>query len=53
MSISPEAHALGQYPTPAWACEALVRQHLSFLGEKDYVMEPSCGPGRSLSIPSR
>lgn len=39
---------LGQYPTPAWAAEAIVRTHLPALDERDYVVEPSCGPGRFL-----
>lgn len=45
--------ALGQFPTPAWAAEALVRQHLSGLGSTDFVLEPTCGAGRFLAaIPS-
>ncbi|MFA4085260.1 class I SAM-dependent methyltransferase [Mycobacteroides salmoniphilum] len=41
--------ALGQFPTPAWAADALVRQHLSELGTDDLVLEPTCGPGRFLA----
>src|SRR5690554_3395000 len=43
-----DSKALGQFPTPAWAAAALVRSHLGDLGEQDYVVEPSCGPGRFL-----
>lgn len=39
---------LGQYPTPAWACAALVRTHLPNLSADDLVLEPMCGPGRFL-----
>lgn len=40
---------LGQFPTPAWAAAALVRQHLPGLGSTDFVLEPTCGPGRFLA----
>ncbi len=43
------AAALGQFPTPAWAADALVRQHLPELGTEDFVLEPTCGPGRFLA----
>ncbi|CAM3782523.1 class I SAM-dependent methyltransferase [Vreelandella rituensis] len=39
---------LGQYMTPAWAAEALVRAHLRHLDSDDFVVEPSCGIGRFL-----
>lgn len=44
----PEAEvqsALGQYPTPIWAAEALIERHFSHLTSSDLVFEPSCGPG--------
>lgn len=41
--------ALRQYPTPAWAAAALVREHLGDLGAADFVLEPTCGPGRFLA----
>lgn len=40
--------ALGQYPTPQWAAEALVERYFSDLGMYDTVLEPSCGDGRFL-----
>lgn len=43
------AHAFGQFPTPAWAADALVRQHLPALGPHDFVLEPTCGEGRFLA----
>lgn len=43
------AARLGQFPTPAWAADALVREHLAHLGECDFVLEPTCGPGRFLA----
>lgn len=44
---------LGQFPTPAWAADALIREHLPHLDESDFVLEPTCGPGRFLAaIPS-
>ncbi|SHR21559.1 DNA methylase [Mycobacteroides abscessus subsp. abscessus] len=46
---SKAVRALGQFPTPAWAAEALVRQHLSDLGGTDFVLEPTCGAGRFLA----
>ncbi|WP_223271135.1 hypothetical protein [Pseudomonas putida] len=39
---------LGQYPTPAWAAAAIVRKNFSHLSAKDFVLEPTCGPGRFL-----
>lgn len=39
---------LGQYFTPTWAAEALVRRSFSDLGAKDVVLDPSCGDGRFL-----
>lgn len=39
---------LGQYPTPAWVAQALVRQHFDDLDEGDVVCDPTCGPGRFL-----
>jgi len=41
-------HALGQFFTPAWAAELLVRRHFPDLGPRDTVLEPSCGDGRFL-----
>lgn len=41
--------ALGQFPTPAWAADALVRTHLPDLGADDVVLEPTCGEGRFLA----
>lgn len=46
---APSAALLGQYPTPAWAAAALVREHLTDLGTEDLVLEPTCGPGRFLA----
>jgi len=44
---------LDQYPTPAWVAESLVRQHFHDLSDRDYVVDPTCGPGRFLqAIPS-
>lgn len=40
---------LGQFPTPAWAAEALVRENLADLSSNDFVLEPTCGPGRFLA----
>ena len=40
--------ALSQYFTPAWVAEALVRKHFADLGSNDFVIEPTCGPGRFL-----
>ncbi|OHU47343.1 DNA methyltransferase [Mycobacteroides chelonae] len=44
-----EAERLGQFPTPAWAAAALVREHLPDLDVSDFVLEPTCGPGRFLA----
>lgn len=44
-----DAAKLGQYPTPAWAAAALVREHLADLDADDLVLEPTCGPGRFLA----
>ncbi|WP_455233245.1 class I SAM-dependent methyltransferase [Geopseudomonas aromaticivorans] len=44
---------LDQYPTPAWVAEAIVRQHFHDLTAEDFVVDPTCGPGRFLqAIPS-
>jgi hypothetical protein len=50
MTIINDATAmeLGQFPTPAWAAAALVRHHYSHLTANDFVVEPTCGPGRFL-----
>lgn len=40
---------LGQYPTPVWVAEALIERHFSKLDARDFVIEPSCGPGAFLS----
>lgn len=39
---------LGQYFTPTWAAELLVRRHFADLRAGDTVLEPSCGDGRFL-----
>lgn len=53
MSHTLSPHELGQYPTPAWAAAALVRAHLGNLTSNDFVLEPTCGPGRFLqALPS-
>lgn len=39
---------LGQYFTPAWAAELLVRRHFGELTSRDTVLEPACGDGRFL-----
>jgi len=48
MTEASRQQALGQFPTPAWAAAALVRSHLPDLDRQDFVVEPSCGPGRFL-----
>lgn len=46
-------HALGQFFTPSWATEMLLRRHFGGLTNKDVVLEPSCGDGRFLmAVPS-
>lgn len=40
--------ALGQFFTPSWAAEALMRRHFPGLTSSDTVLEPSCGDGRFL-----
>jgi len=42
--------ALGQFPTPGWAAEALYERHFSHLGRGDVVWEPTCGPGYFLAV---
>lgn len=42
--------ALGQFPTPGWAAEALYERHFSHLGRGDVVWEPTCGPGSFLAV---
>lgn len=37
-----------QYPTPAWAAAAIVRKNFPTLSANDFVLEPTCGPGRFL-----
>ncbi|MBM3105794.1 class I SAM-dependent methyltransferase [Pseudomonas sp. V1] len=37
-----------QYPTPAWAAAAIVRKNFPHLSANDFVVEPTCGPGRFL-----
>lgn len=39
---------LSQYPTPAWAAAAIVRKNFPNLSANDFVLEPTCGPGRFL-----
>lgn len=39
---------LGQYFTPTWAAEALVKRSFADLNAHDVVMDPSCGDGRFL-----
>lgn len=48
MNITDSAKDLGQFPTPAWAAEALMRHHYGHLSADDFVIEPTCGPGRFL-----
>ncbi len=36
------------YPTPLWVCEALIEEYFPDLDSGDFVLEPSCGPGRFL-----
>jgi hypothetical protein len=40
-----EQMALGQFPTPMWAAEQLLRQFFPDLATSDVVLEPSCGRG--------
>lgn len=40
--------SLGQFYTPAWAAELLVKRNFADLGQRDTVLEPSCGDGRFL-----
>jgi len=40
--------SLGQWMTPAWAAQEIVRDRFSDLGASDVVIEPSCGTGRFL-----
>ncbi|WP_312922005.1 class I SAM-dependent methyltransferase [Stutzerimonas nitrititolerans] len=51
-SNSPETPSsqveLSQYPTPAWAAAAIVRKNFPNLSANDFVVEPTCGPGRFL-----
>ncbi len=50
MKKSPPLH---NYPTPLWVCEALIEQYFPNLDSGDFVLEPSCGPGRFLrAIPA-
>lgn len=39
---------LGQYFTPTWAAEALVKRSFADLTSRDTVLDPSCGDGRFL-----
>lgn len=39
---------LGQWMTPAWAAEELVKHYFADLSSSDRVIEPSCGIGRFL-----
>ncbi|MGG2576079.1 class I SAM-dependent methyltransferase [Pseudomonas aeruginosa] len=39
---------LSQYPTPAWAAAAIARKNFPNLSANDFVLEPTCGPGRFL-----
>lgn len=44
---------LGQYMTPRWAAELIVRERLGSLSTHDVVVDPSCGTGSWLhAIPS-
>jgi SAM-dependent methyltransferase len=45
-----EQRALGQYPTPYWVAEALWSSKFSHLTGRDVVLDPTCGPGRLLSV---
>jgi adenine-specific DNA-methyltransferase len=40
---------LGQYFTPAWACELIVRNYYPNLNKFDVVRDPACGDGRFLA----
>lgn len=43
---------LGQFMTPAWACELLLEKYYPDLGSAHFVVEPTCGDGAMLgSIP--
>ncbi|HEY9144510.1 MAG TPA: class I SAM-dependent methyltransferase [Arenimonas sp.] len=42
-------HDLGQFFTPEWAAEELVRHYFGDLTLCDRVLEPSCGPGAFLA----
>jgi len=49
MTITSNQQAeLDQYPTPAWAAQALVNRHFGDLAPEDVVCDPTCGPGRFL-----
>lgn len=44
---------LGQYMTPRWAADLIVREHLADLGPSDVVVDPACGTGSWLhAIPN-
>lgn len=40
---------LGQYPTATWVAEAIIHRHFRYLSARDFVIEPSCGPGSFLA----
>ena len=49
-AIADRRRELGQFFTPAWACEAIIERYFPDLDAgKDVVLEPSCGPGRFLA----
>lgn len=48
MTLPLFAEELNQYFTPTWAAELLIKRHFPDLGEKDVVLDPSCGDGRFL-----
>ncbi|WP_025139686.1 DNA methyltransferase [Achromobacter sp. DH1f] len=50
MTSPAERMALGQFPTPGWAAEALYERHFAHLGRGDVVWEPTCGPGSFLAV---
>lgn len=40
--------AFGQYPTPQWVADLIVDHYFPDLTASDFVIEPTCGPGRFL-----
>lgn len=48
MTLSARSAALGQFFTPAWACELLLRRAFPNIAPGDVVLDPACGDGRFL-----